>query len=189
MTKLTRITVLDHTQRPRAPKIEGITPRQRRQGRRLALFHDMHREQMQHVEDVLAGIERGEQNASALGTALSDMPMAANYRMFGNLCGQECLMLSGHHGIEDAHVFPTLHDAGSDGLRRVIERLAAEHLVVHELIAELEVQAEALARSPTAAGFAQVKATFATLNQVVRSHFGYEETELEEALGVIDIGL
>ena len=98
-------------------------------------------------------------------------------------------MLTGHHGIEDAHMFPLLHHAGSEGLRKVVERLMAEHLVVHDLIEELEGAAQALVDAPTTENFAKAKAAFSDLEKCVRSHFGYEETELEEALGVIDVGI
>ena len=65
----------------------------------------------------------------------------------------------------------------------------AEHLVVHELIEELEQRAWACLQSPSPESFAAAKETFKTLDTCVRSHFGYEETELEDALSVIDVGI
>ena len=184
MENLNRLTLLDNTNRPKAPKIEGLSASQRARGRRLSWYHNLHRSQLGEVRDAMEQLD-----ARDLRDKVAALQMSANYRMFGNLCGQECQMLTGHHGIEDAHVFPLLHHAGSEGLRKVIERLMAEHLVVHELIEELEAAAQTLVVAPTAENFAKAKAAFSDLGKCVKSHFGYEETELEEALGVIDVGI
>lgn len=183
MEKLTRITLLDNTKRPKARKIENLSPAQRRQGRRLSLFHNMHREQLREVESAMVQIDE------VLLAKISDLDMRHNFKVFGNMCGQECQMLSGHHGIEDQVVFPRLHEAGDAGLKKVVERLMAEHLVVHELIEELEELAIAAIQNPTPENHSNLKHSFAELNTCVQSHFGYEETELEDALGVIDVGI
>ena len=184
MEKLNRVTLLHDTHRPKAPKIEGLSASQRARGRRLGWYHDLHRAQLGEVRGALERLD-----AEGLRDKLAALQISANYRRFGNLCGQECQMLTGHHGIEDAHVFPLLYHAGSEGLRKVVERLMAEHLVVHELIEELEAAAQALVDAPTTENFAKAKAAFSDLEKCVRSHFGYEEKELEDALGVIDVGI
>jgi iron-sulfur cluster repair protein YtfE (RIC family) len=187
--KLNRVTLLDDSNRPKALKIEGLSAAQRRQGRRLKHYHNMHREQLQNVADVMAQVAAGTLDAMVLGNALASLEMKSNFKAFGNLCGQECEMLTFHHGAEDSMVFPTLHEAGDEALRKVVARLAAEHLVVHELIEELEQRAQVLIAAPTIENFEVVKSSFADLEKCVRSHFGYEETELEDALSVIDVGI
>ena len=182
--KLNRITLLDDSRRPKAPKIEGLNAFQRSRGKRLRWFHDHHRAQLAEVSRTLETLD-----AAALSEQVSKLDMSANYRMFENLCGQECQMLTGHHTIEDIHMFPQLHDEGSNGVKKVVERLMAEHLVVHELIEELEQRAWACLQNPGTETFTAAKETFQTLNTCVRSHFGYEETELEDALSVIDVGI
>jgi hypothetical protein len=72
---------------------------------------------------------------------------------------------------------------GSAGLRKVVARLAEEHLVIHALIDELQTGTERILRSPGKDEFEKLRASFNALDRFVRSHFGYEETELEEALG------
>jgi iron-sulfur cluster repair protein YtfE (RIC family) len=183
MEKLSRITLLDDSKRPKAPKIENLTPAQRRQGRRLSLYHNHHREQMREVEYAMQQIDE------TLLTKISQLDMRHNFKIFGNMCGQECQMLTFHHQAEDTQLFPILQKQGSDGLRKVVDRLAAEHLVIHELLDELEVGSTAALQTPTPEAYANLHATFKTLDTCVRSHFGYEETELEDALGVIDVGL
>ena len=176
--------VLDEATRPKAPKIEDVTEAQRRRGRHLADVHRMYLAEIDEVGRILAEVEAGESRASALAKAVQGLEMARNYRVFGTLCGRECHVLTIHHTIEDQQIFPVLAARGDSGLRAVVQRLREEHLVVHELIERLEEAAMALMTSPGPDTFADARETFRALERVVRSHFGYEETELEEALGV-----
>jgi iron-sulfur cluster repair protein YtfE (RIC family) len=174
---------IDEARRPRAPRIEGATPAHRARGRRLALIHRMHLEDLDLVGRLLGQVERGEAEAARLAETVRALEMTRNYRAFGTLCGRECQTLSFHHTAEDRQIFPQLAAAGSPGLRAVVAQLQAEHEVVHALIERLEAAADALVATPDATGFAEARAVFRALERVVRSHFGYEETELEEALG------
>ena len=110
----TAIIFLDDATRPKAPKIEGITPAQRRQGQRLALIHEHHLAQMNEVRWVMEQVEAGEQSTQTLLEAISSLQMAANYRVFGNLCCRECQMLTLHHTIEDQSIFPEPATAATD---------------------------------------------------------------------------
>jgi hypothetical protein len=184
----TVITLLDDSTRPKAPKIEGVTPMQRRVGKRLALIHAHHLEQMNHVRWVMEQLEAGEQNAAKLLDAISSMQMTANYRLFGNLCGRECQMLTLHHTIEDQHMFPALRHA-SGTLKEVVDRLSREHLIIHQLLEAMEVAAVNAISKPDSETFSALKMAFLALERFVRSHFGYEQEELEEALGYYDIAL
>jgi len=137
---------------------------------------------------VMEQVEAGEQSAAALADAISAMRMTGNYRLFGNLCGRECQMLALHHAIEDQSMFPALRH-GSDGLRKVVDRLSEEHSIIHRLLQALEAAAVNAVTEPGRETFAEVKAAFLALERVVHSHFGYEQTELEEALGYYDVPL
>ena len=174
--------VLDETTRPKAPKINGITDAQRRQGQQLAMIHRMHLQQIEQVEAIMAQIEAGNTKAHQVAEAVAGLEMIRNYRLFGNLCGQECQLLTFHHTAEDRQIFPALMQ-GSEGLRRVVERLMYEHTIIHALLEELETRAVALLQSPEQDNFTALSETFRQLAATVRSHFGYEETELEEAIG------
>jgi iron-sulfur cluster repair protein YtfE (RIC family) len=182
MTK-TPTAPLDDSTRPKAPKIDGVTPEQRRRGRGLRLIHDYHLEHMNEVRRVMEQVATGEEDAAALRDAIASMPMLANYRLFGNLCGRECQMLSLHHMIENESMFPLLRDAGGEGLRKVVDRLSQEHEVIHDLLLALHEGAAQAVQNPGRETFGELKAAFLTLERVVHSHFGYEQEELEEALG------
>ena len=175
---------LKEAERPRAPAIPGATALQRRQGRQLAAIHRMHLQQMGQVRRMMEAIAAGHTDPAALARAVPEMEMTRNYRQFGNLCGQECQFLDYHHGAEEHRVFPHLEARGSDGLRKVIAKLREEHEVVHALLERLYADAVRLVQDPGAEAFDEARQTFDALERVVRSHFGYEEEELEEALGV-----
>ena len=93
-------------------------------------------------------------------------------------------MLSFHHDAEEHHMFPELEAVGNAALSKVVARLRVEHEVVHELLTRLERAAMTLMYEATDENFAGAEATFERLLDVVKSHFGYEETELEEAIGL-----
>ena len=61
---------------------------------------------------------------------------------------------------------------------------AGKTSLVHELIDRLHEAAVALVSDPGAQQFAATCDIFKALEQTVRSHFSYEETELAEAIGV-----
>jgi len=178
----TIINLLDDDTRPKAPKIEGVTPDQRRAGRRLALIHQLYLREIEAVEEIARRIEAGEAVAAEMAAAASGLQMADNLRLFGNLCGAQCEMLTVHHTIEDHELFPRLR-GGSEGLRKVVDRLAQEHEVIHAIIDRLENEARAVLETPDAGHFAALRETFGLLAGIVRSHFGYEQSELEEAIG------
>lgn len=186
ITKASRPDVadLDEAGRPKAPAIPGATDVQRRQGRQLAAIHRMHLQQMGQVRRMMEEVAAGTAAPASLAKAVPKMEMTRNYRQFGNLCGQECQFLDYHHGAEEHRVFPHLESRGSDGLRAVIDKLREEHKVVHALLERLYSDAVRLVQDPSGDAFDEAKATFEALERVVRSHFGYEEEELEEALGV-----
>lgn len=180
---MSRITILDDSTRPKAPTIKGLSPMQLWQGKRLALIHQLHLEEMDHTRRTMQQIEAGEARLAELGDAVASLRMAESYRSFGNLCGRECQLLTFHHMAEDQAVFPVLDREGSEGLRKVVERLRAEHEVIHALLEELQIAARTAVERADAQSFAILKETLAMLDRTVRSHFGYEEVELEQALG------
>ncbi|TVR11628.1 MAG: hypothetical protein EA385_01025 [Salinarimonadaceae bacterium] len=183
------IAILDDETRPRAPKIAGATDAHRAHGRRLRLFHHAHIHQLAQLRRVIEALARGEGDEAEVAARASSLAMAENYRRFGALCGHECQMLTLHHMIEDQEIFPRLAASGSEGLRKVVARLAKEHETVHALLVRLEEAAVALLRAPAPERVEAVRVVFEALERVVLSHFGYEERELEEALGYHGVAL
>lgn len=174
---------LDEAARPKAPPVPEATAMHRRQGRQLAAIHNHHLREMGQIGAILARIEARDAPPEHLKQFVLSLDMAENFSAFGSLCGRECHVLKFHHDIESADMFPRIEAAGGGRFRDVVAKLKAEHAVVHELIIRLSRAADALAEVPSEANFIQAGNTFRKLEEVVRSHFGYEETELEEVIG------
>ena len=175
---------LDEAARPHVPPYANVTEQQKQAGRHLVAIHRMHLREISKARMVLRHIRDGALDPTALITALQDMDMSQNYRLFGNICGQECRMLQFHHDAEEQHMFPALEANGTEDIRCMVAKLRQEHLVVHELLDRLEEAAQALISAPTEGAFSTAAEVFDKLEAVVRSHFGYEETGLQDALGV-----
>lgn len=180
---------LNESARPSAPEIPNLTDAQRDAGRHLRAIHRHHLREISRARSVLTHIEQGDQDPSALLDALKGMDLFDNMRVFGNLCGRECQMLNFHHDAEQQQVFPALETRGPVGLQKVVAKLRAEHLVVHELIHRLENAAADLISAPSETQLQTTREIFDTLERIVRSHFSYEETEIGDALGVYMEGI
>ena len=174
---------IDESSRPKAPKVPAATEMHRRQGRQLAAIHRHYLMEMAQIGAVLARIEAGDAPPENLKQIVLSLDMTENLRAFGNLCGHECRVLKLHHDIEGSSMFPRIEAAGGGMFREVVAKLLSEHEVVHELIIRLSRAADALMEHPDEANFRHAAATYRKLEEVVRSHFGYEETELAEAIG------
>jgi predicted glycoside hydrolase/deacetylase ChbG (UPF0249 family) len=175
--------ILDGSTRPKAPAIAGATPEHRLAGRKLAAIHDMHMSALDETKAMMKLVEAGGSQVARLVDQIDALELAKNYRRFGNLCGRECQFLDYHHTSEDLEIFPVLRARGGEAMNLVVARLTQEHAVVGELLEELAAKATTLRANPGRDSFLSAKTTFELLYSVIRSHFGYEQAELEEALG------
>lgn len=169
--------------RPSAPALPHVTDAQRRKGRQLAAIHRHYLQDLARIRAVIDRIEAGDTPPAHLAQIVLASDMAQNFAAFGNLCGQGCQMLAMHHNIEQHHMFPEI-EAKAPPFAALIARLREEHEVVHELLNRLADCAARLTRSPDADGFAETRDVFKALLRAIQSHFRYEETELESAIGV-----
>ncbi len=176
------IGFLDDATRPTVPPLEGVTPAQKAAGEHLKEIHDHLRDNVSTLETLIERAAIGLASTEEIAAETGAMTMVANFRRFGNLCGQYCQVVNTHHAIEDYHLFPRIAEL-SDGYRRVADRLRAEHVVVHELLERQIETLTALAEEPTPAHFANARTVFDALKRVLLSHLGYEEEQIGDALG------
>jgi len=94
-------------------------------------------------------------------------------------CLTVCQGLHFHHGVEDAHVFPTLEDRYPE-LAEPLARLRAEHVVVARLLDRLKA-----AVTDAGADRATVAAEVERLTVELEAHLDYEESYLVPALNAI----
>lgn len=180
------IDFLDDATRPRAPKLEGLTLAQREPGRHLKEIHDHLRGNMKTLRVLIERASGGGVTPAEVEETAGALDMLANYRRFGNLCGQHCAIVEQHHSIEDYALFPPL-SAKSEAFRQVTQRLAAEHVVVHQLLERLMAAIGALAATPCQAAFDDARELYDALERVLLSHLGYEEEEIGDAIGYFGI--
>lgn len=187
MTELSTLSLdelnLNEAARLKAPTVLEASNRHRKQGQQLAAIHRYYLIEMARIGAILARIEARDAPPEHLKRIVLSLDMSENLREFGTLCGRECQVLKFHHDIENANMFPRIEAAGGGRFREIVAKLKAEHEVVHELIIRLNRAADELAENPSEAKFTHAAVTFRKLEEVVRSHFGYEETELAEAIG------
>jgi hemerythrin-like domain-containing protein len=107
--------------------------------------------------------------------------MGVDVRALGSCCGQYCSVVDLHHRIEDAALLPDLR-AADPGLSAVLDRLSVEHVVVHEVLVELDRALVAMARAGAEA-LPRVQAALQRLSDDLLDHLAWKEQELLPALG------
>ena len=185
---MTDIPIPDDDTRPEIPNMGELSETQKLPQRHLRAIHEHHRRNMRVTRGMIEAVRSGDASASELYEHIKGNPIAENYRLFGNLCGQHCQLINGHHSIEDAHMFPALEGRNAL-LDKVVARLRDEHTIVHALLLKLAEEAEALISTPTDEQFDRTVAAHERLEQLLLSHFRYEEDSVGPALGLYDIGI
>lgn len=88
-------------------------------------------------------------------------------------------MVAQHHGLEDESIFPHLRRS-ERGLEPVIDRLAQEHLVIHDAIEGVDKALVHHINHPE--DFGPLQEAIDALTDTLLSHLSYEEHEGVEPL-------
>jgi hemerythrin superfamily protein len=174
---------VEYGNRPVMEPLDGVTDQHRKAGSHLAAIHRMHLRDVYHIGQLLEHVKAGIEKPSNLLEKISSAQLTDNLREFGTLCGRECQVLNFHHDAEETSIFPQLERQQVESLNLVVARLREEHLIVHELLDRLQTAASQLVQKQSDTNFRLTEAVFNQLTVVIKSHFGYEETELRDALG------
>lgn len=97
----------------------------------------------------------------------------------GTYCASYCRVVTQHHDVEDASVFPHLRRA-DPRLGPVIDRLAQEHVVIHDVLEGVHRALVAFVGGPD--GAAGLVAAVNLLSAALLSHLAHEEAQLIEPL-------
>jgi len=100
----------------------------------------------------------------------------------GVYCQQYCRVVTGHHSLEDASVFPHLRSR-EPALTPVIDRLEEEHVVISAVLDQVDAALVAMVTEPD--GLHAVQDAIDLLTDALVSHLSYEERELIEPLARI----
>jgi hemerythrin-like domain-containing protein len=172
----------DESSRPhRSPSDVDVayTATGRQVGQHLIDVHDMLRRELDELRKLVSQVRDGALSAGDARSALNEMAMRQNDWTLGAFCARYCSTVAHHHGLEDDAVFPHLARADTK-LAPVIDRLADEHLVIHDAIEG--VDRALVAHINDRDDFAPLQRALDLLTDTLLSHLSYEEHELVEPL-------
>src|SRR6202140_3708686 len=181
-TRLSDRAPWDESNRPRYDRL-GSTVSYSDAGRRVSQtlvgVHDMLRQELSELRDILRQVRDGAMHAADARGALNEMALRQNDWTLGTICSRYCGVVAAHHSGEDSILFPHLARREPQ-LKPVIDRLTDEHLVIHEAIEQVD---HALVEHMTRPeGHDAVQDAIDFLTDALLSHLAYEEQELVEPL-------
>jgi hypothetical protein len=137
--------------------------------------HDHYRGELQELRGLLGRVAHGAITAGQARSELNRFALRANNWTVGGLCQRQCVALLEHHLAEDGSIFPHLRRR-QPSLQPVLNRLAAEHNVIGEVLEDIDAALIHLAQNPTELG--PISDVVDLLTDTMLSHFAYEEREL-----------
>jgi alkanesulfonate monooxygenase SsuD/methylene tetrahydromethanopterin reductase-like flavin-dependent oxidoreductase (luciferase family) len=201
--RLSQTRIWDEAARPTRPvadpPAEGYPASSRQAGAELVAVHDMLRGELTNIRDLVAQVREGRVSPASARSAINQMTMRQNDWTMGAYCESYCRVVTQHHSLEDAAVFPRLR-ARDPGLGPVLDRLEQEHEGIHHVLDDVD---RALVRYVAAPGNdtepndaelndtepndtepndVGLQAAIDLLTDALLSHLAYEERELIEPL-------
>jgi alkanesulfonate monooxygenase SsuD/methylene tetrahydromethanopterin reductase-like flavin-dependent oxidoreductase (luciferase family) len=190
-TRRSATRLWDEAGRPTGPardRARTYTARQQAEGRQLIEVHDHLRGELDQIYDLIDQVATGTLDAATARSHINEMTMRQNNWTLGTYCESYCRVVTVHHTIEDQSMFPYLRDR-DPRLAPVIERLQAEHRVIHDVLDGVD---RALVAFVSAGGGAEalagLRAAADLLSDTLRSHLAYEERELVEPIARLGFG-
>jgi hypothetical protein len=177
----------DESQRPTAPALEPgrtYSPHQLASGQHLIDVHDHLRAELEQVRDLVEQVAAGSIGVGQARSHINTMTMRQNNWTLGVYCESYCRLVTTHHSIEDASLFPQLRRA-DPALVPVVDRLQEEHLVIHDVLEGVDKALVALVDG--SGDIADLRAAVDLLDDTLLSHLSYEERELVEPLARLGV--
>lgn len=164
---------------PPAPEGHSYSARAEAVGQHLVDVHDHLRAELIEIRDLIRQVGEGSLEVGAARSAINTMTLRQNNWTLGAYCSSYCRTVTQHHELEDAQIFPHLRSSDS-GLAPVIDRLEEEHVVIHEVLEDVDAALVRLVREPQ--DFTELQQTVDILTDTLLSHLSYEEREIVEPL-------
>jgi alkanesulfonate monooxygenase SsuD/methylene tetrahydromethanopterin reductase-like flavin-dependent oxidoreductase (luciferase family)/hemerythrin-like domain-containing protein len=181
-TRLSSTRLWDEAARPTrtaSPPAGGYTRSGRAASAELIAVHDMLREELAGIRDLILQVQKGAIDAGQARSEINEMTMRQNNWTLGAYCESYCRVVTQHHGLEDAAVFPRLR-ARERELGPVLDRLAEEHRVIHQVLDSVDRALVAYIGHP--GDLTELQEAADLLSDTLLSHLAYEERELVEPL-------
>jgi hypothetical protein len=187
-TRLSPESPWDEAERPTGPAADPARTYnvyERANGQHLVDVHDMLRRELDEIRELVDQVADGRLDTGSARSRLNQMTVRQNRWTLGTYCAAYCRIVTGHHELEDASVFPQLRRA-DDRLGAVLDRLRLEHEVIHRLIERVDRDLVALLSDRDA--LLALHASVDVFTDALLSHLSYEERELVEPLARTGFG-
>ncbi|WP_410793402.1 LLM class flavin-dependent oxidoreductase [Kribbella sp. C-35] len=181
------VQLLDESARPTGPALDPsrtYTPYQLQSGQHLIDVHDHLRAELDQVRDLVEQVAAGMLGVGAARSHINTMTMRQNNWTLGTYCESYCRLVTTHHSLEDASLFPHLRRADS-ALVPVVDRLQEEHKVIHDVLEGVDKALVALVDG--SGDINGLRAAVDLLDDTLLSHLSYEERELVEPLARLGV--
>jgi alkanesulfonate monooxygenase SsuD/methylene tetrahydromethanopterin reductase-like flavin-dependent oxidoreductase (luciferase family) len=154
----------------------------------LVDIHDHLRSELAQVRDIVDQVRRGQLAVGAARSVINTMTMRQNNWTLGAYCESYCRIVTGHHTLEDHSVFTHLR-RGDPDLGAVLDRLAEEHVVIHDVLEQVDDALVGLVGGPSygadaTANVDELQRSLDLLTDTLLSHLAYEERELIHPLAM-----
>jgi hypothetical protein len=172
----------DESARPTGPARDPArtyTALEQAGGGHLVDIHDHLRGELEQLRSLVDQVTTGALDAGSARSHIATMTMRQNNWTVGAYCASYCRIVTTHHSLEDQGLFPHLRDA-DPRLEPVIDRLAAEHVVIHDVLERVDRALVSFVGGPD--GAAALRDAVDLLTDTLLSHLSYEERELVEPL-------
>ena len=172
----------DESTRPTypAPASADYTEAEQAWPQHLIDVHDALRGELAQLRDVIDQVRRGLLQVGQARSVINTMTMRQNNWTLGTYCETYCRIVTGHHSLEDHSMFPRLRAQDPD-VGPVVDRLAEEHVVIHDVLEEVDRLLVALvAAEPrdSSTALEDLARQVDVLTDTLLSHLSYEEREL-----------
>jgi hypothetical protein len=181
------VQLLDESARPTGPAHDPTrtyTPYQLQSGQHLIDVHDHLRAELEQVRDLVEQVAAGTLGVGAARSHINTMTMRQNNWTLGTYCESYCRLVTTHHSLEDASLFPHLRRA-DPALVPVVDRLQEEHKIIHDVLEGVDKALVALVDS--SGSIDGLRAAVDLLDDTLLSHLSYEERELVEPLARLGV--
>lgn len=162
--------------------------------RSLVEIHDHLRGELTQIRQAAIEVGAGVLPPAAARDLINRMTMRQNRWTLGSFCAAYCRVVTIHHTIEDTSMFPALAAVAPE-LDPVLQRLAAEHEVIADVLDRFDralvllvvegAAAGVAPEVPTTDGPGEIARLAAELSDLLLSHLAYEEDELAQGLGLL----
>lgn len=181
------VQLLDESDRPTGPALDPertYTPYQLSSGQHLIDVHDHLRAELEQIRDLVEQVAAGSIGVGQARSHINTMTMRQNNWTLGTYCESYCRLVTTHHSLEDASLFPHLRRA-DPALVPVVDRLQEEHHVIHDVLEGVDKALVALVDG--SGSIDGLRAAVDLLDDTLLSHLSYEERELVEPLARLGV--